>query len=69
MPIREWHEEIRISVECEDRYLPQAIAAINGQYSTSEITYIARDTETMYLLPNSSSPSFPRNGSRERDYA
>ena len=69
MPIREWHEEIRISVECDDRNLPQAIAAISGQYTGSEITYIVRDTETTFLLPNQSSRLFSRNGTRERDHA
>ena len=30
MPIREWHESIRITIECSDRELPRAIAALNG---------------------------------------
>jgi hypothetical protein len=32
MPIREWKESIDISIECSDRELPRAIAAMNGQY-------------------------------------
>lgn len=54
MPIREWHESFRISIECSDQELPRVLSALQGQqllpplYTTNNIT----NTTQTFLLPS-----------------
>lgn len=71
MPIREWWEEIRIHVECSDRELPRAIAAVQGQYRGDAIAYVSSESQTQQFLPptsNGYSVGYPMNGSRMKEY-